>query len=113
MPNGEGAEHYDIDNSKIENSKKLIIVNVIGNFTDGLYDGEMYANTLDRIGNTEEWYAVAKKGVFELWRDMSSIGECAVWQNRDDPDFCMDIDKSENKNQGMRELLRISMTEKK
>ena len=112
LPNGEGAEHYDIDNSKIENSKKLIIVNVIGNFTDGLYDGEMYANTLDRIGNTEEWYAVAKKGVFELWRDMSSIGECAVWQNRDDPDFCMDIDKSENKNQGMRELLRISMTEK-
>ena len=105
LPNGEGAEHYDVDISQIED---LVIVNVIGNFTNGLYDGEMYANTLDYIGSTEEWYAVADKGVFVLWRDMSAIGECAVWQNRDDPDFCIDIDKSENKNQGMRELLRIT-----
>ena len=106
LPNGEGAEHYDVDISQIGDD--LVITNVIGNFADGLYDGEMYANTLDRIGSTEEWYAVAKKGVFELWRDMSAIGECAVWQNRDNPDFCIDIDKSENKNQGMRELLRIT-----
>ena len=108
LPNGEGAEHYDVDISQIKERQELIIANVIGNFSDGLYDGEMYANTLDYIGRTEEWYAVANKGVFELWRDMSAIGECAVWKNRDDPDLCMDIDKSENKNQGMRELLRIT-----
>ena len=112
LPNGEGAEHYDVDVSQID-SKELIIANVIGNFTDGLYDGEMYANTLNFIGTTEEWYAVANKGVFVLWRDMSAIGECSVWQNRDNPDLCIDIDKSENKNQGMRELLRICVTEKK
>lgn len=107
LPNGEGAEHYDVDISQIEYEGR-VIQNVIGNFSDGLYDGEMYANTADYIGNTEEWYATAKKGVFELWRDMSAIGECAVWQNRDNPDLCMEIDKSENKNQGMRELLRIT-----
>ena len=107
LPNGEGAEHYDVDISQIEYEGR-VIQNVIGNFTDGLYDGEMYANTADYIGITEEWYAVAKKGIFELWRDMSSIGECAVWQNRDNPDLCIEIDKSENKNQGMRELLRIT-----
>lgn len=112
LPNGEGAEHYDVDISQIE-SKKYVITNVVGNFTDGLYDGEMYANTLDYIGGTKEWNAVADKGVFNLWRDMSAIGQCAVWQNRDDPDLCIDIDKSENKNQGMRELLRISITGKK
>lgn len=107
LPNGEGAEHYDVDINRIEYEGR-VIQNVIGNFSNGLYDGEMYANTVDYIGSEKEWYAVAKKGVFELWRDMSAIGECAVWRNRDDPDLCIDIDKSENKNQGMRELLRIT-----
>lgn len=111
LPNGEGAEHYDIDISQLV-IRERVIQNVIGNFSDGLYDGEMYANTVDYIGNVEEWNAVAKKGVFNLWRDMSSIGECSVWQHRDDPNLCMDIDKSENKNQGMRELLRIKTSEK-
>lgn len=104
LPNGEGAEHYDVDISQIT-SKDRVIQNVVGNFTNGLYDGEMYANTVDYIGNVEEWDAVAHQGVFELWRDMSSIGECSVWRNKVDYELCLDVDKSENKNQGMRELL--------
>lgn len=105
LPNGDGAEHYEVDISKLERHTR-ILQNVVGNFTDGLYDGDMYANTVDYIGNVEEWNAVADHGVFTLWRDMSAIGECSVWQNRDDTSLCMDIDKSENKNQGMRELLK-------
>lgn len=112
LPNGEGAEHYDIDTSQLE-VRERIIQNVVGNFTNGLYDGEMYATTVDYIGGVEEWYAIAEKGVFALWRDMSRIGECSVWQNRDDVDLCLDIDKSENKNQGMRELLRVKTADKK
>lgn len=108
LPNGEGAEHYDVDIEQLE-YRERIIQNVIGNFTDGLYDGEMYANTVDYTGTAEEWNGVAHNGVFDLWRDMSRIGECSVWQNRDDPELCLDIDKSENKNQGMRELLRITV----
>lgn len=110
LPNGEGAEHYDVDISQIGYQERVIL-NVVGNFTDGLYDGKMYANTVDEFGNVEEWNAVARQGVFDLWRDMSSKGECSVWQHRDDAELCLDIDKSENKNQGMRELLRIT-TEK-
>lgn len=106
LPNGEGAEHYDVDVSKIETSKKLMIQNVVGNFTDGLYDGELYANTVDYIGTVQEWDGIAKNGVFTLWRDMSAIGECSVWRNKDDHLWCLDIDKSENKNQGIRELLK-------
>lgn len=105
LPNGEGAEHYEVDISKLERHTR-ILQNVVGKFTDGLYDGDMYANTVDYIGNVEEWNAVADHGVFTLWRDMSAIGECSVWQNRDDTSLCMDIDKSENKNQGLRELLK-------
>lgn len=106
LPNGEGAEHYEVDISKIDTSKKLMIQNVVGNFTDGLYDGELYANTVDYIGTVQEWDAVTKNGVFTLWRDMSAIGECSVWRNKDDHLWCLDIDKSENKNQGIRELLK-------
>lgn len=106
LPNGQGAEHYEVDISKIDTSKKLMIQNVVGNFTDGLYDGELYANTVDYIGTIQEWDAVTKNGVFTLWRDMSAIGECSVWRNKDDHQWCLDIDKSENKNQGIRELLK-------
>ena len=66
----------------------------------------MYANTVDYTGTVEEWEGVASNGVFELWRDMSAIGECSVWRKLNEPDLCMDIDKDDNKNQGMRELLK-------
>lgn len=104
LPNGQGSEHYDVDISQLS-SKDRVIQNVVGNFTNGLYDGEMYANTIDYTGNVEEWGGTAHQGVLDLWRDMSSIGECSVWQNKQDNDLYLDIDKSENKNQGMRELL--------
>lgn len=108
LPNGQGAEHYDVDVSKLK-VRERILQNVIGNFSDGLYDGELYANTVDYTGNVEEWSGVAEKGVFTLWRDMSAIGECAVWRKNDDPSLCIDIDKSENKNQGLRELLKFDV----
>lgn len=103
LPNGGGAEHFDVDITKIEGNKR-IIQNVVGNFNDGLYDGEMFANTVDYKGAVDEWYGVCDNGVFELWKDMSSIGECSVWRNKDDHDMCLDIHKSENKNRGIREL---------
>lgn len=106
LPNGEGAEHYDVDISKITISNKQIVQNVVGNFTNGLYDGELFANTVDHIGTVQEWDGIAKNGVFTLWRDVSAIGECSVWRNKDDHSWCLDIDKSENKNQGIRELLK-------
>lgn len=106
LPNGQGSEHFDVDISKMMPDKGRIIQNVIGNFKDGLYDGEMYANTVDYIGNVQEWDGIAAEGVFSLWRDMSAIGECAVWRYRDDPAECLDIDKSENQKQGIRELLK-------
>lgn len=106
LPGGEGAEHYEVDVSKIEPSKKNLIQNVVGSFTNGLYDGELYATTVDSIGTVHEWDAIAKNGIFTLWRDVSAIGECSVWRNKDDHSWCLDIDKSENKNQGIRELLK-------
>lgn len=105
LPEGAGAEHFEVDIPKLQ-VRERILQNVVGNFAAGLYDGELYANTVDYTGNVEEWSGVAQKGVFSLWRDMSAIGECSVWRKNDDHSLCMDIDKSENKNQGIRELLK-------
>lgn len=107
LPDGEGAEHYEVDISKLQ-VRERILQNVVGHFTEGLYDGELYANTVDYTGNVEEWSGIAQKGVFDLWRDMSAIGECSVWRKNDDHSLCMDIDKSENKNQGIKELLKTN-----
>ncbi len=107
LPNGQGAEHYDVDISKLAPTQGRILQNVVGPFKNGLYNGDMYANTVDYTGNVQEWDGIAKEGVFTLWRDMSAIGECAVWRYRDDHSVCLDIDKSENKNQGIRELTGI------
>lgn len=105
LPNGQGAEHYDVDIAKIGGGERLF-QNVVGGFVNGLYDGEMFGYTVDRIGNIEEWDGVAEEGKFTLWRDMSSIGECSVWRNKEDHELCLDIDKSENKGQGIQELLK-------
>lgn len=106
LPNGQGAEHYEVDISKLAPTQGKILQNVVGPFKNGLYNGDMYANTVDYTGNVQEWDGVATDGVFTLWRDMSAIGECAVWRYVDDHSVCLDIDKSENKNQGIRELLK-------
>lgn len=106
LPNGEGAEHFDVETGWT-GGPSVVITNVIGNFTDGLYDGDMYANTVDYTGKVNEWNAVVKNGVFKLWRSMSSIGECSVWRNADDKNLYIEIDKSENKNQGITELLGL------
>lgn len=106
LPSGEGAEHYDVDVSKLAPTQGRILQNVVGSFKNGLYDGDMYANTVDYTGNVQEWDGIAENGVFTLWQDMSAIGECAVWRYRDDHAVYLNIDKSENKNQGMRELLK-------
>lgn len=103
LPNGQGAEHYDVDTSKMKADERLI-QNVVGGFVDGLYDGDLYGYTINGRSTVEEWNAVANRGTFELWRDISAIGECSVWQNKEEPTICLDIDKSENKNQGIWEL---------
>lgn len=107
LPNGSGAEHYDVDITKLEPYER-IIQNVVGNFTDGLYDDYMYANTVNYVGLVEEWYGTAQKGVFKSWEDISSLGEYFAWQNKDDKTLYMKIDKVDNKNQGMREMLNFN-----
>ncbi len=113
LPDGGGAEHFDVDIAKLDLGER-ILQNVVGDFHAGLYDGEMFANTVNSYGSIEEWDGSAAEGIFTLWRDMSAIGECSVWRSRQDDTLYMDIDKSENKNQGIRELMKaVQKSDKK
>ena len=107
LPNGSGAEHFDVDISKLEPYER-IIQNVVGNFTDGLYDDYMYANTVDYVGLVEEWYGIAEYGVFKSWEDIGRRGEYYAWQNKDDNSVYIAIGKTDNKNQGIREMLDLN-----
>ena len=68
LPNGEGQEHFSYDYNVLKkeymNGDKCI-ANVIGEFKDGYYNGEMYIMTVDAAGNTTDWSGICKGGVWE------------------------------------------------
>lgn len=78
-PNGEGQEHFSFDYDVLEGD--CIIANVIGNFSDGYYDGELYIMTTDDDKETTDWEATAVRGVFDYCdRSISASGKRTVWE---------------------------------
>ena len=64
LPNGQGQEHFSFDYDRLTVEDKTI-ANVIGNFKDGYYHGDMYIMTTDSRGNTKDWNGVCKNGVWD------------------------------------------------
>lgn len=78
-PNGEGQEHFSYDYDVMKGD--IVIANVIGNFADGYYDGELYIMTTNDREETTDWEAAASKGVFEYCnRSISASGKRTVWE---------------------------------
>jgi hypothetical protein len=69
-PNGKGQEHYDY-NPEHMNTADIYLQNIIGVFTDGMYNGSMYVITVDNAGNTTEWDGICSKGKWEAVRNAS------------------------------------------
>lgn len=89
-PNGEGQEHITYDCSLIEG--EYIINNVIGNFVDGYYDGELYIMTIEQNESTTDWEADAIKGVYEyIGSTPGANGTKKVWERTSEQE-----DKNEN-----------------
>ena len=68
LPNGEGQEHFTYDYDVLKNTELpdgKYIANVIGDFKDGYYHGEMYVMTVDHEGNSKDWSGICKDGVWE------------------------------------------------
>jgi len=89
-PNGEGQEHFDYDYSLIEGD--YVITNVIGNFKDGYYDGDLYIMTEQGKQSYIDWEAKAERGVFVHCSEVPNIlGKYQVWKR-------MSMTEDENEN---------------
>lgn len=68
LPNGEGQEHFSYDYNVLNEESMdddKCIANVIGEFKDGYYNGEMYIMTVDVRGESTDWSGICKGGVWE------------------------------------------------
>lgn len=81
LPNGEGQENftYDYDILTEEMIVNECITNVIGNFKDGYYHGEMYIMSTDEKGISKDWSGICKDGVWETIVEGKTTN--AVWQS--------------------------------
>jgi len=103
-PNGEGQEHLSYDFAIADGD--CIITNVIGNFKDGYYDGDLYIMTYDPKEESIDWEAKAARGVFEYCsKTYSAKGRLQVWERmkevEDDNDNFYWIFPEENENFGI------------
>lgn len=65
LPNGEGQEHFSYDYEILKEeylADNFCVANVLGEFKDGYYHGEMYIMTTDEKGNTKDWSGECNKG---------------------------------------------------
>lgn len=81
LPNGEGQEHFSYDYQVLKEdylTYNFALANVLGNFKDGYYHGEMYIMTADEEGNTTDWTGICEEGVWEPI--MKGNTTDAVWE---------------------------------
>ncbi|MCR4901700.1 MAG: hypothetical protein K6A23_02490 [Butyrivibrio sp.] len=80
-PNGQGQEHFDY-NAELMDEASFYVQNVIGNFSEGYYDGEIYLINVYKDGNTKEWYGNLVKGKFVAYGEANKKGQLPVLQAR-------------------------------
>lgn len=104
LPNGEGAEHYDLIYENLE-AEAGYNSNFIGSFKDGLYHGEMYITNFYGNGNTKEWSGTAKNGVWKALGEKDKKGQYPVIFEITDPDNYQWMAEKDNKKHGVDGLL--------
>lgn len=103
LPNGQGQEHFQYDYGILNEEHNRTVLNVIGGFKDGYYDGEMYVMTTNNFGVTYDWRGVCQKGVWDIQLPGSVTD--GVWRSYE-PDEKGDYEyyfmfPEDNRNQGV------------
>lgn len=104
LPNGDGAEHYDFIDGNLEENTGYNR-NFIGNFRNGLYDGEIYITNYYKDGNVKEWSGTAVNGVWQSMGAKDKTGRYPVIMELTNPDNYQWMKASENKNKGVDGLI--------
>ena len=106
LPSGQGQEHYDY-NYEDMNEEDYYLQNAIGNFSNGLYNGEMYIITVDKNDDTTEWNGTCKNGTWEqvLYTTVDSKGKIAYLSEIEDSDHHLYMTMEGAKNNGVRGII--------
>lgn len=99
-PCGEGQENFTYNYDTM--SGNYIIVNAIGAFKDGYYNGDMYIQTTEGSYSAIDWYGTAQMGSFKVVDDVSApTGSKPIWKAADncpvsEQDGCRWINAQDN-----------------
>ena len=96
LPNGKGQDHYEYDENKM-NEEQLFLLNAIGTFKDGAYDGEMYIMIEKTDGSYTEWNATCKEGVFDPYGAPDNHARIAILQYYHDEEHYIWVKPDRNK----------------
>ena len=105
LPDGEGHEHISFDE---QYQKERLTTNVIGNFSEGYYQGPIYLTTTGPESGVQEWNAEADHGTFLQATDSYpkyEDGELPVAKNVAYPDDYIWMIAANNARQGVTGLV--------
>ena len=80
LPNGRGQDHYEYNENKM-NEEQLFLLNAIGTFKDGVYDGEMYLMFENKDGSYTEWKGTCTEGVFAAFGEADDHTRIPILQD--------------------------------
>lgn len=102
LPDGEGAEHYDLDTAFFEGNDRYY-TNLIGSYSKGLYHGEFYLITSGNHDDYEEWEGTAENGSFVYCSDQKDgNGRRPVVTDVADENNYIWMSDKENRNLGVK-----------
>lgn len=111
LPNGEGQEHFSYDYDILKEdylAYGFAIANVLGEFKDGYYHGEMYVMTADEAGRTTDWSGICEYGEWKAIMEGSTTD--AIWQSYETDEqgnyFYHYVFPKENKGYGIHGLMK-------
>lgn len=101
LPDGHGQDHYEYDTIRMQPGKSYFS-NVIGDYSKGYVNGEMYVTTQNKENNWMEFTGTAKAGSFEsLGANSDPKAQIPVLMDTHNPDNYYWLYGYENKNIGV------------
>ncbi|MBP7347198.1 MAG: hypothetical protein KA965_00820 [Butyrivibrio sp.] len=104
LPDGAGQEHYDFNLSKMD-GVSFYPQNVIGNFTKGFYNGQMYVITQDQSGTTTEWYGTCSEGIWTALGSADSQNRIPALYQSDQKEHYIWMSDAANRNYRVENLI--------